>query len=306
MNRAKKIWICTALFYLLAGTLNAQSSDEAYRTETFRTTGIPEVVISTQGGFIEVIGTNEDEVIVEMFVRRGSRYLTADEEDLSGYQIEIEQDGNQVVAISEGNSSSWIWGRSLSVSFRVRVPYRSEVEGRTSGGHVSAEYIRNNLNLRTSGGSIRVTDVQGDEINLRTSGGTITLGRVAGSVHAKTSGGSIRGEVLAGQANLQTSGGSIELRDISAQVTAKTSGGRIRAEITRFDEDISLRTSGGSIDVQIASAGDFELDLRGTRVNADLRNFSGSSERGRIKGAIGRGGPLLTASTSGGSINLEY
>ena len=311
MNKSTNKIACMILPLLLlpvlfAKTLHAQTASDAYLTRTFTASDTPRAEISTQGGFIEVIGTNNDDIVVEMFVQRGSRYLNAAEEDLDDYTVEIDQRGDYVVIASESNNNFWRRGRSLSVSFRVYVPFRTAVEGRTSGGRISAEYIRNNLSLRTSGGSVRAVDVQGENVTLQTSGGSIEMGRVAGNIEAQTSGGSIRGEVLMGRADLRTSGGSIRLTDVSAELSARTSGGRITADITRFEEDIDLHTSGGSIEVTLASASNFEIDLRATRVNAELKNFSGKAERDHLKGSIGRGGPLLAARTTGGSVTLIY
>lgn len=297
------------LFYLMicfAGPLRAQATGDTYRTEIFRSIEAPRVDISTQGGFIEVAGTNDDDVIVEMFVRRGSRYLKPDEEDLSDYTIEIARNGNNIVISAEQEGSFFRRGRSISVSFRVHLPYSAEVDARTSGGNVSAEYIRNNLTLRTSGGRIRAVDIQADRVDLRTSGGAIELGRVAGNIEARTSGGSIRGEVLTGQTDLRTSGGSIQLSDVSGGLSARTSGGRITADVTRFQDDIHLRTSGGSIEIKLADVRDFDIDLQGSRVNTELQNFTGKAERSHVHGRIGRGGPLLNARTSGGSVTLIY
>src|SRR5690625_1977651 len=49
-----------------------QSDGDIYKTEIFRSIEAPRMDISTQGGFIEVTGTNEDDVVVEMFVIKGS------------------------------------------------------------------------------------------------------------------------------------------------------------------------------------------------------------------------------------------
>lgn len=303
----------TATFVLLAllmvctsKPLWGQSDGDIYKTEIFRSIEAPRVDISTQGGFIEVIGTNDNDVVVEMFVRKGSQYLSPGEEDLSDYTIEIARTGNNIVVSAEQEGSFFRRGRSVSVSFRVYLPYSAEVDARTSGGNVSAEYIRNNLTLRTSGGRIRAVDVQGDRIDLRTSGGPIELGRVAGDIEARTSGGSIRGEVLTGGMDLRTSGGSIQLSDVSGGLSARTSGGRISVEVTRFQEDVHLRTSGGSIKIKLADARDFDIGLKGSRVRAELQNFTGKAERNHIEGRIGRGGPLLNARTSGGSVTLIY
>src|SRR5690625_7896114 len=84
------------------------------------------------------------------------------------------------------------------------------------------------------------------------------------------------------------------------------SGGRISVEVTRFQEDVHLRTSGGSIEIKLADARDFDIDLKGSRVRAELQNFTGKAERNHIEGRIGRGGTLLNARTSGGSVTLIY
>lgn len=89
-------------------------------------------------------------------------------------------------------------------------------------------------------------------------------------------------------------------------MSARTSGGSIRADFLTFVDDIDLQTSGGSISIDIQNASDFDVDLRGNRVNTKLRNFTGEFERDHIEGRIGNGGPKLTARTSGGSVNLEY
>ncbi len=109
-----------------------------------------------------------------------------------------------------------------------------------------------------------------------------------------------------GVADLRTSGGSIQLENISAKMSARTSGGSIRADFLTLVDDIDLQTSGGSISIDIQDASDFNLDLRGNRVNTQLRNFTGEFERDHIEGRIGNGGPMITARTSGGAVNLDY
>ena len=193
----------------------------------------------------------------------------------------------------------------MSISFKVYAPYMSVVNGRTSGGSVSAEHIYNSLQLRTSGGSIRANNLEGD-ISLETSGGSIALEEISGDINARTSGGSIRANGLEGVASLRTSGGSIRLQEISANLSARTSGGSIRGTFNTFYDDIELQTSGGSINIEIPQIVDYNLQLRGNRVNAQLTNFTGEAERNYIRGQIGEGGPLLSARTSGGNVTLSY
>lgn len=287
---------------------DAQNSDRAYRIETFNTSSSPSVNVSTSGGSINVIGQNSSEVRVEMYVRRNGRYLDPSDTDLSDFDIEIDSNGSTVYAEAKRRRSGWnLFGsnRNLSISFVVYAPENSTVSGNTSGGSVSAEHIVNNLSLRTSGGSVSVNDVAG-EIDLRTSGGSINIENANGRIDGRTSGGSVSARNVSGSAELRTSGGSIRLENISAKMSARTSGGSIRGEFLTFDNDIDLQTSGGNIEINLPEVADFNIDLRGQRVNTELRNFTGEFERDHVEGRIGRGGPMLTARTSGGSVSLRY
>ncbi len=292
---------------LLTEITKAQSSNDAYRTDIFTTGYSPEVELRTSGGSISVVGHSEDEVRIEMFVRRGSSYLSPSDTDLSDFEIVIDQVGNKITASArrENSRSNFLWGgRNESISFRAYVPHNSIIDGRTSGGSVSAENIYNRLSLATSGGSVRVENIQG-KTDLRTSGGSIRIVDASGEVNARTSGGSVTVDGLEGVADLRTSGGSMRLSDISAKLNATTSGGSIRAELVAFYDDVTLRTSGGSIQVTMPNMNHYEIDLRGSRVNTNLRNFSGEMERNRVSGKIGDGGPLLTARTSAGTVTIN-
>ena len=301
--------IALIIFLLVwANITEAQTSDRAYRIDTFSTSSSPEVYVTTSGGSVDVIGHSDDTVRIEMYVQRSGRYLDSSDTDLSDFDITIRKDGDIIVAEAKQRSSGL--GiiravRNISVSFKAYVPEYSLAEGRTSGGSVSAEGIYNDLKLITSGGSVSVTDIEGIT-ELRTSGGNINLENVSGIISARTSGGSINARGIYGEAELRTSGGSINLDEISAKISARTSGGGIRGKFFTFYDDIELTTSGGNIEIYLPETEHFTLNLRGQRVNTTLRNFSGEFERNRISGKIGEGGPVLSARTSGGSVSLKY
>ncbi len=143
------------------------------------------------------------------------------------------------------------------------------VDVHTSGGRIEAQKLQGPAKLSTSGGGIDVADSTGD-LEAHTSGGPIRLLNDDGKIDARTSGGSIRARLRANRGiTLATSGGSISVRlpqDMHASIDAKTSGGGITSEFpvttTAFGSGsrlvgtvggggplISLRTSGGSIDL---------------------------------------------------------
>lgn len=306
-NWLKYVLVLLISFMMMIDVMWAQSTGDAYRVDTFSTGYSPEVELRTSGGSISVIGHNEDEVRIEMFVRRGSAYLSPSDTDLSDFEITIEQNRNKITATASRESSGFNFmrgGRNESISFKAYVPNNSVIDGRTSGGSVSAENIYNRLTLSTSGGSVRVENIQG-QTELRTSGGSIRIDDASGEINARTSGGSVTVNGLEGVADLRTSGGSMRLNDISAKLNASTSGGSIRAELVAFYDDVTLRTSGGSIQISLPNVEHYDLDLRASRVNTNLRNFSGEMERNRVSGKVGDGGPLLTARTSAGSVTIN-
>jgi hypothetical protein len=307
-NTQKFLFTVMAAVLTMATTVTAQNDTDAYKTETFSTSSSPDVAIETSGGFIRVYGHDEDEVRIAMFVRRGNEYLNVSDTDLSDYDIVIEQQRDRITASARREGSSGWFNRNrnnLSISFELRVPRESVVNGKTSGGNVTAENLTREISLKTSGGGITARHLSG-EIDLQTSGGNVNLTDLSGSIHAQTSGGSVQAEKLSGKAELRTSGGNIRLAHISAELSARTSGGSIRADFDSFTENADLRTSGGNIIVQLPSLAHFDLDLSGSRVQTELRNFSGESQRNRINGRIGDGGPKLSARTSGGRVELSY
>lgn len=310
MEKLKKTLILIfAAILAFISSLSAQDINDAYRTETFSVNDSPSIEIETSGGAIRVEGHSEHEVRVYMVVRRGGRTLSPSDTDLDDYTIEISREGNSVLASAKRKNSGiggWFSsGSNISISFVVHAPESAYVDGRTSGGSVSAMNFSNDLSLRTSGGSVTAEAIRADT-DLRTSGGSINLRDVHGTINARTSGGSISANGLTGPADLRTSGGSIRLETVRGAISARTSGGSIRAHLTEFTDNLDLRTSGGSITVDMPATENFALDLSGNRVNIDLRNFTGSSERDRVSGTIGNGGPKISAKTSAGSVTLNY
>ncbi len=308
VHRMNSIRMISALLFaavlLPLTNANAQKGEDAYSVSSFSVDDGVTLDVRTSGGFIYVMGRDVDEVTVEMYVRKRGRYIT-EPTDLDEWEIDISKEGNTVTAHAKRESSRR-WNRNtLSVAFVVYAPVESTSKLRTSGGSLRLANLRGDQSARTSGGSINAEGVRGN-MELRTSGGSITVVDVQGEVSLNTSGGRIRVDNIAGDLKARTSGGSISLNGVEGNVSASTSGGSINAEILSPKDHIELRTSGGSITVTVPQNMGYDLDLNGNRVSADLVNFSGEYERNEIEGRMNGGGTLLKARTSGGSVRLRY
>ncbi len=289
--------------FLVMSTVDSNAR-QAYSTQEFSVSDNSNIEVRTSGGSIEVFGENTDEVRVEMYVRKRGKLLDQRDTDLDEWDIRIEKQGNTVYAIAKREGRSW-GKNNLSISFKVFAPVKSKTDLRTSGGSLHLENLQGSQVARTSGGSIEADNIGGD-IELKTSGGSITISDIEGTVEANTSGGRIRAENVTGGLDVRTSGGSITLERVSGNVEASTSGGSIEAEVVDPNDFIELRTSGGSITVYVPKDLGYDIDLDGNRVRADLHNFQGQLDKNDMKGTMNGGGTRLKARTSGGSVNLRY
>lgn len=150
-----------------------------------------------------------------------------------------------------------------------------KVDVHTSGGGITLAEAHGSAKLDTSGGSITVGRVAGPA-ELSTSGGGIHIDSVEESVRAHTSGGSVHAGIvgpLKGDCELSSSGGGIHVtvdKTAAFHLDAATSGGGVHADgltitlkggdhgrshlkgdVNGGGPELKLRTSGGSIDVNV-------------------------------------------------------
>jgi hypothetical protein len=307
----KSLSICVSIMLIVFAvaidhpSLAGKAADDPFLTKSFNLSS-GELFVSTSGGSIRVEGRRSNSVKVEMYVKSNkhsdSKIREILEED---YEIRIEKSGSRIEAVAKREGRGWSWN-GISISFVVYTPEKFACDLNTSGGSLKISGVSGKRHeLKTSGGSISAEDMAGD-LEARTSGGSITVNDYVGALNARTSGGSIKISDTKGDIDVSTSGGGIKIDDAEGAVHATTSGGSINADISRLEDQLVLRTSGGSVHATIPSGLGLDLDLRGNRVNTSLSNFSGESKSDRVKGTVNGGGIMVQLSTSGGSVNLNY
>lgn len=282
--------------------------DEPYRIQEFTVNTPGELDVRTSGGHITVRASDGNRVRVEMYVRQNGRSLTPEDTDLDDFDITISQSGNKVTAHAEregGRNWSFWNNNNISISFVVYTPREMSTQLKTSGGHIETNGLNGNQEVSTSGGHLELINLRGT-VDARTSGGHIEISDFEGRMNARTSGGHIEARFTSGELSLRTSGGHIDLENVSGAVEASTSGGSITADIESVGEFVDLRTSGGSISIAVPGGIGLDLDLRGSRVRTELKNFSGQVERDEVEGSINGGGPKISARTSGGTVRISF
>lgn len=266
------------------------------------------------------------------------------EERLRDYDISIAQEGGTIVATAKRRNNNPDWKRSVSISFKFYTPRKVTTDLRTSGGSIHLASLTGAQKFRTSGGSLHVSDIQGDingqtsggsihldrcdagasghldlqtsggsieaksatgSMRLHTSGGSIRLSDLKGNVDAQTSGGSVSGEDIAGDVKAGTSGGSVRFANVAGSIDASTSAGGIDVSLTKLGQHVRLSTSAGNINVRMPLDKGLTLNLSGNRIKIPLNNFSGDTDKDRIRGTLNGGGIPVTLSASSGSVNVN-
>lgn len=235
-----------------------------------------------------------------------------------------------VLMISGAGNSAVIDSSRLE---HIYSKYKQNDSGDAYSIHRFAASSEENLDVKTSGGSIKVkgadvseaevrmyvrkngkflkpsdTDLSNFEIEISKSGNTIVAHAQRKEVRQtilSRSNESISFEVLVPNRfniDVRTSGGSISLDEVSGSIEARTSGGSL--SLNNLGGVINARTSGGSISIN-ESGGEINARTSGGSVSAKnsagkitLSTSGGSMSLENICGEI-------DASTSGGSINAS-
>ncbi|UCF37309.1 MAG: hypothetical protein JSU96_00050 [Acidobacteriota bacterium] len=279
--------------------------------------------VEAEHGSVEVTTGSGSEVSLEIDLKNWDEAEFFDE-----FTVDFTRNGNTVNVLidSKKTFSSWFnWGRSKGFVLRAEIPYRFNVDLRTSGGSIDLGDLKGEARSETSGGSLRFGSIDGPiwgrtsggsidldgatgGVDVETSGGSIRLGEVIGRIDASTSGGSISAEAISGEAELGTSGGAINVRHVAGSLRAETSGGNISAVFSEQPSgDCYLSTSGGGIAVRVASQSRLDLDARasGGNVRSDLDLQVRDKTKSHLEGTLNGSGPRLVLRTSGGGISIE-
>jgi DUF4097 and DUF4098 domain-containing protein YvlB len=307
-------WIpCLLAAALLIPGVQAEGAETIKRS--FKVGDGGELDLETDVGSIEVQASGSGEVTVEVR-RSGSR---ADELD-----VDFSQSGDDVTVRAElPRKMGWFGGRSPRVRFIVTVPESYNLDLNTAGGSISVSDLEGEARVKTSGGSLSFGNITGSvwgrtsggsisldgcsgDADINTSGGSIHIGDVDGEVKAHTSGGSIEIGRARASVDADTSGGSIRVKEVMGPISASTSGGSVSAYISEQpSSDCRLTTSGGGITVYLAD--DVAVDISAhasSKVNCDLDLSDSHRSKRSISGKLNGGGPELYLRTSGGSVSI--
>ncbi len=190
------------------------------------------VVDGAPNGGIRVEGWDRNEILVQAKVQAQARY----EEDAREIVDEIEVLTDRTIRADgprTGRHEGW------SVSFRVYVPYASNLDLESTNGGITINDVSGNIRFRTTNGGIHLAGLKGD-VNGRTTNG---------GVRVELDGDSWEGHGL----EVQTTNGSVKVyvpEDYSCRLESGTVNGSFRIDFPimvqgRIDRRITAEIGGG-------------------------------------------------------------
>jgi len=271
----------------------AQENKTPYITKPLSDAGIKHVYVTTSGGSITVSGAAGEKPRIEVYITGNNGFTPSNEEIkkrlAEDYDLNISVNGGELRASAKNkHDHDWDWRRSLNIAFKVYVPKDVATNLETSGGSIHLDNLSGDEKFGTSGGSLHIDKLTGN-IHGRTSGGSITVSNSGENIDLQTSGGSVHADNCKGTIKLETSGGSLHLNDLSGKIDATTSGGSIQANNIKGDLrtgtsggsvnlsglacSLDTYTSGGSIHAELTSLGKFvKIDASSGHVDLSLPN----------------------------------
>jgi len=290
----KKFFLLT-LITALSFSVMAQNK-EPYMTKSLSSESVKSTEVQTSGGSISVTGVNSAaETKVEVYIsgNNGKNEISKEEiaQRLEKYDLNVSVSNNRLTAIAKPKERNMDWKKGLSISFKIFVLKNISTDLSTSGGSISLTNLTGDQRFTTSGGSLHIDNVGGkmdgrtsggsidlkdsrDDIDLTTSGGSIKASNCNGKMRLTTSGGSLNLEGLKGDIKASTSGGSVNGRNIGGELVTHTSGGSIH--LYDLACSVEASTSGGGIDVEIKELGKYvKLSNSGGGIDLQLPKGKG-------------------------------
>jgi DUF4097 and DUF4098 domain-containing protein YvlB len=268
-----------------------------------------ELEVATGSGSIVVSNGEPGHVEVSGKITVGSMFgRSRDEAEALVEQLEtnppIELSGDHLRIGRMGDD--WDY-RNVSISYTITLPAETAVKAHSGSGRVSVQGVSGQVAAGTGSGVLDLQDLDG-AVEARTGSGSIHALRIAGSFEGGTGSGTVELEQTApGDVNISTGSGGIEIRGVDGALNARAGSGTIRID-GKVSGPWNLVTGSGSIHLRLPPDAAFDLDAHtgsGSVSTEHAVMLKGQVERGRLRGKVGGGGPLVQLRTGSGSIVIE-
>ncbi len=282
--------------------------------------------ITTERGKIDITTGSDDRIVIKgtVTVRVGANVpanaLTLAKQ-LADKPTTMEQSGKRVSVRPPHEEEI---RRAVTVSYEIRVPAQATVSTASDSGAIAVHGVGGVLSVKTQSAAISLSGLGGEAnittgsgavsltgaagpVTVRTQSSGITLRELRGNLDAHTQSGSVNATFTApGDVAVETGSSEISLSGVNGSLTTKTESGRTTVTGKATKPWTSSSTS-GAIRLAVGS-GSLTLDATtssGSVVVEGLR-VAGTIEKRKVAGDVGRGGPIVRATSRSGSIRITH
>jgi len=259
--------------------------------------------VETFNGSVEVTGWDQEIADIS-----GTKYAST-QEGLDALDVDIVASGDSIrirTVRPTGHRGS------MGAKYILKVPRRTSLERiESSNGGIRVANIDAGARLRTSNGGVNVSGLRG-ELEVRTSNAGVDLRDVTGPVVVATSNGGIQVNEIGNGLEATTSNAAIHASlsgvERGKPLKLTTSNGSVELTLDRLNgNEIKAATSNASITVRLPS--DAAAEVKAQTSNASINSefdvkAKGAAGKNYLAGTINNGGPLITLTSSNGSIKL--
>ncbi len=265
--KAYRIKLLIIVLIVLSGILTAQAQQ---KEKSFTLGKNGKVEVNIDYGDITLNTWGKDQVSVKY----------AEDEDSDSQPFRMVQNGNTLTITS---------GDYPGEDIVLTVPSSIDLNLKTSGGEVKITGdVTGKVECTTAGGDIEAKNING-KADLNTAGGEIRTGRIDGDAEINSGGGDLQIGTITGTAVLNTGGGNVQVYNVKKDLTVKTGGGNVKSG--DVGGVFSVTTGGGNVEVDRVSSS--------AKVTTGGGNISVGSASGTTKASTG-GGNLSFKNINGG------
>ncbi len=271
-------------FALIARDELRTEGTSEYISEKYDSATLNELKIDAVNRSIEIVESTTDEINVEFYVSRADSYTLKVTDDTLKLELKTNFFENIIY------NSVFINIQLNPITHVIKV-------------HVPTDTLER-FNMKTTNGTVKISDVKTDALNALTTNGTITVkNTIFNTSELITSNGTIELEKVSGTSvTMRSANGTLKGENINvASIRANTSNGEIKLQDISTD-NISSETSNGNIAMYINGAyADYKTTVttnNGSIRIDDVKIFSGTYNTSSAK--------TVKATTSNGSIKLYF
>jgi hypothetical protein len=272
-------------------------------------------------GDLEVRYARDGQVSVTI-ATQGPQPVIVDRDQLANV-VSIRQDGNHLELRPAAGAT--LEARKIKLSYRLDVPYRTELHSLVEHGNQSIIGIMGPVAAKAKQGDIKISYVP-KEVDVRTEAGNLDLEVVAGrieaavgigdisctrapsGIHAQTNEGQISLIVVGPSiATVKTGNGGIDAQGVRGTLAATTAAGDVHVKAVPHD-DWKLTTASGNVRIEFPPQAGVDLDASSTfgavAVNRDDMEKP-MPDAHHLQQKINGGGKQIIAHTDSGKVMIR-